>query len=507
MTKGTWTGSASEVKEISNIQRKQDGEEFTCEASNSAGSSRKSVRITVQYGPDFSLASNALGREGTSVSIVATVSANPAPTGLNWKRAGSETVLSTSRTLLIENATREDTGVYVLEATSVRQRDNNRTEEITKNASVHVQIRHGPASASLSPNITMLELDIGSSISRITCTADCLPTCDFKWTQRYRNTQRERSVTAYLDLGKASTEVIGEHTCEAYNNIGGQKYSASVTFQLRVKYAPTIQTVAINQLSNTPFNESAPIRVTAVIRAYPAPNAVTWGIKNDRFANLFKPLTDDSRYYTNRTSDCSYDCESTEVVTLNPPSCIDTGNKYSLYAANEKGNSSVKTTLNRVTITCIPRRVYYSFTYLSCEGEELNMTASFVSVPGPFISWYKQPDNRNYVYYEDFRWSWNTAYYTSRYHVQRVTSLTFGTYMVGAENDRGVSNSRVLVQVNRKSTCAGSVGDSSSSTTLSITTVTNDATSLRTPYRGEVVTRILLSAVMCVVLILVKYYM
>lgn len=83
------------------------------------------------------------------------------------------------------------------------------------------------------------------------------------------------------------------------------------------------------------------------------------------------------------------------------------------------------------------------------------MTASFVSVPGPFITWYKQPDIKNYVYYEDFRGNWNTSYYTSRYHVQIVTSSTFGTYMVGAENSKGVSNLMVLVQINRKPNCTG----------------------------------------------------
>lgn len=55
--------------------------------------------------------------------------------------------------------------------------------------------------------------------------------------------------------------------------------------------APTIQSASINGLSNTPFNDSDVIRITAVIRAYPAPTAVTWGIKNDRFTNPFKPLT------------------------------------------------------------------------------------------------------------------------------------------------------------------------------------------------------------------------
>eukprot|EP00105_Crassostrea_gigas_P042436 XP_019926584.1 PREDICTED: uncharacterized protein LOC105337256 [Crassostrea gigas] len=350
----------------------------------------------------------------------------------------------------------------------------------------------------------MLELDIGSSVPHIVCTADCIPTCDFKWTQHYRNTQRHRSVTANLDLGKATTEVIGDHTCEAYNYIGGQKYSATVTFQLRVQYAPMVQAVSFKQLSNTPFDEIGIIRITAVIRAYPATTAGTWGIKNDRFTNPFKPLTDDSRYYGNRTNDCSYDCESTEVLILNPPSCTDTGNKYSVYAANEKGNSSVKTTLNRVTITCIPRRVYYSFTHLKCEGEELDMTASFVSVPGPFITWYKQPDIKNYVYYEDFRGNWNTSYYTSRYHVQIVTSSTFGTYMVGAENSKGVSNLMVLVQINRKPNCT-EISSSTSTTSSTTIALRSDASNLRLSYRGKIVTRILLYVVTCMVLVQVWY--
>lgn len=113
--------------------------------------------------------------------------------------------------------------------------------------------------------------------------------------------------------------------------------------------------------------------------------------------------------------------------------------------------------ISGLLLSGIPRRVYSSFTHLKCVGEELNMTASFVSVPGPFITWYKMPDDRNHVYYENFRGSWNTPYYTSRYHVQIVTSSTFGIYMVGAENSRGVSNSRVLVQVNRKPNCTGDV--------------------------------------------------
>ena len=66
----------------------------------------------------------------------------------------------------------------------------------------------------------------------------------------------------------------------------------------------------------------------------------------------------DSRYSSSRSLDCTYDCEITEVLTLNAPSCTDTGNKYSLYAENEKGNSTTNTTYYSVSVSCKYSRIF-----------------------------------------------------------------------------------------------------------------------------------------------------
>lgn len=50
-------------------------------------------------------------------------------------------MVSTDKNLFLENATREQAGVYIFEAISVRQRENNATEEVTGNASIIVEVR------------------------------------------------------------------------------------------------------------------------------------------------------------------------------------------------------------------------------------------------------------------------------------------------------------------------------------------------------------------------------
>lgn len=63
-------------------------------------------------------------------------------------------------------------------------------------------------------------------------------------------------------------------------------------------------------------------------------------------------LLPDSRYSVNQSVECSYDCEVTETLTLSSASCTDTGNKFSVYAENEKGNSTVQSVLNSIYVGC-----------------------------------------------------------------------------------------------------------------------------------------------------------
>lgn len=97
--------------------------------------------MIITDGPDISLSWIRTVNEGTSLTIQPYIRGNPEPIKFTWKREGSDAVVSTDKNLLLENATREQAGVYIFEATSVRQRENNATEEVTGNASIIVEVK------------------------------------------------------------------------------------------------------------------------------------------------------------------------------------------------------------------------------------------------------------------------------------------------------------------------------------------------------------------------------
>ncbi|XP_062570195.1 uncharacterized protein LOC134232252 isoform X2 [Saccostrea cucullata] len=471
MTTASWSGGVGQSLVISDIKRNQNGNMFSCSAQNSAGRSYLGVTITVQYGPELNVMSELSYKEGVNATIYGSVSANP-PATLAWRRAGNSTVLSTDGDLFLENVSRDQAGVYVLEATSVKQRGNNTLQEVTRNASTILEVMYGPGSSvGLSPNVTVLEVEQGAVIPRITCVADCVPDCDYQWTREYRNTMWYRS-GATLSLGNATVAEVGIHTCKASNYVRSQRYEQTVTFELRVKYAPEVQSVSLDRFTGNPYNDGSPISVTSVIRAWPSVDSVTWGITNDRFTNQFMPL--DSRYITNRTVNCSYDCEITEVLTLQTPDCTDTGNKFSLYAANEQGNSTIKTSLNLITISCSPRladRDTANQTYRVCEGSPINMSARFISVPGPTLLWYHLPDTTRYVHMDRYN-RFSPVYYTTTYSIQAVYKYMFGSYVVEADNYRGT---RVRAYIELLEDCStGSVPITT--TEAAITTETKTST-------------------------------
>lgn len=88
---------------------------------------------------------------------------------------------------------------------------------------------------SLSPNISVIEFNEGDPVPQITCLAECVPECDFKWNQYYRNTMRHRSINAVLDLGNASSALVGIYMCEAIYDGDQNRIRRNVTFELRVK--------------------------------------------------------------------------------------------------------------------------------------------------------------------------------------------------------------------------------------------------------------------------------
>lgn len=458
MASAVWSGRGSDQLVIINMPRHLSSTDFFCEAQNSVARSSIQVKLVIQYGPEFSTFSTMWVKEGKNFTVEAYIIANPHPMKISWRKEGSIKLLSRNLKLSLQNIRREQAGVYVVEATSLRMRENNTTEEVTGNTTVNVVVKYGPGdSVKLSPNLTTFEVDAGETVPPIACSAECEPACRYIWVQYYKtNTYRYRASTAVLNLGNASSSDVGIYMCRASNNVIGDNFEGNVTFELRVKYAPEIKSVTLNGYTGNPYSESVPITVTSIIRTYP--NAtITWGISHEKSLSSFLPL--DSRYSANQTMTCTYDCEITAILTVFPPLCTDTGNKYSVYATNRKGNSTIKTTHYSNTIACTPRlanNAPMNQTYRTCEGAELNMTASFVSVPGPFISWYLLPNTRKYVHHLEGRvgpGTYTKVFYKTNYHIPVMYRHLFGTYLVEANNFRG-SIAKTYIRVLKNSSCS-----------------------------------------------------
>ncbi|XP_078322939.1 uncharacterized protein LOC111122672 [Crassostrea virginica] len=290
---GFWKGKGSRHLVITNIKKDQNQQEYTCSATNSAGTSNRNIRLSVQYGPDFEIDSSVFGTEGNNLTISPVVSGNPIPSNFTWRKLGSNTVLSTSKNLMLGQLSKGDEGVYVLEATSARIRENNTTEEVTRNVSVFARIgckkmniieltTYAPKKVRLYPNITLTHLDAGTPVPVVNCSGDCSPRCDFQWTRHYRNTTTPISSNSILDLGNATGRMPGIYVCEGSILLDGKKQAASASFELRVNYAPEVYSIEINGFSKGGFKESDTITVTAVIRSFPLLSNVSFGTSNDK---------------------------------------------------------------------------------------------------------------------------------------------------------------------------------------------------------------------------------
>lgn len=93
-------------------------------------------------------------------------------------------------------------------------------------------------------------------------------------------------------------------------------------------------------------------------------------------------------------------------------------------------------------------------TYRICEGAELNMSVTFVSVPGPFMGWYDLPDTSRFIHSKDDRGNYRQVYFTTSYYIPTVYRYMFGTYLVQADNFRGPS-AETYIQVVQDSSCSG----------------------------------------------------
>ena len=96
-------------------------------------------------------------------------------------------------------------------------------------------------------------------------------------------------------------------------------------------------------------------------------------------------------------------------------------------------------------------------TYRTYEGAELNITVTFVTIPGPFMAWYHLSNTKRYVHYTEGRGAgYSKTYHTTTYRIPYVTRYTFGTYFVDADYSNENPDSRAYIRVERDPSCKDS---------------------------------------------------
>ncbi|XP_063410191.1 hemicentin-1-like isoform X2 [Mytilus trossulus] len=425
------SGSNTASLIIPDIKTRHDNDFFYCSSSNSAGYSEITIRLDVQYGPYISYGSRSYVEEGRNVTVECRVASNP-PATVWWEKEGDNSTLYNGNMLDLTSANRDQGGTYICYAASYMKSESGITK-VLSNETFVVDVQYGPGSSiRLSPNITSIELDVGTQVPVIRCIADCNPECQYTWyfTSGMVKTGSE------LNLGNASSYWhIGEVKCKAENDVSRTKYTAYINFTMYIRYPPSIEKVDINlywykEGSEIWYKEGSEIIVTCDVKSYPQAN-ITW------YRNNMEVITPDT-YYTNETTTCQYDCSTKSVLTIEHAECLDHRSHYTCQAENIMGKT-VMESLNRVSIQCHARPAHdnvYNFTLREEEG--INLTANYLSIPTPNVYWYfrRTPTSTNNrsVYVDSSYGGQENFYYISQYEIKDIRSSDFGQYLAVAIN-------------------------------------------------------------------------
>ncbi|XP_076086632.1 protein turtle homolog B-like isoform X2 [Mytilus galloprovincialis] len=432
-TSGTTTASLI----IPDIKYHHDRDYFTCSSSNSAGYTGITIRLDVQYGPHISYGRSYYLEEGGNITVECRVESNP-PATVWWEKEGDNSTRYNGNMLDLTSANRDQGGSYICFAASDRKYESGITE-VLSNRTFVVDVQYGPGSSiRLSPNITSIELDTGTQVPVIKCIADCNPECQYTWyfTSGMIKTGSE------LNLGNASSYWhIGEVKCKAQNNVFRTEYTTYINFTMYIRHPPSIDKVDINSINW--YSEGSEIRVTCDVKSYPQAN-ITW------YRNNMEVITPDS-YYTNETTTCQYDCSTKGVLTIEHAECLDHRSHYTCKAENIMGKT-VMESLNRVSIQCYARPAHdnvYNFTLR--EGEGINLTANYISIPTPNVNWYfkRTPTSKNRrVYLDSSYGGQDNFYYISQYEIKDIRSYDFGQYLAVANSYVGnVTDSTIIFNI------------------------------------------------------------
>ncbi|KAM9325336.1 hemicentin-2 [Gastrophryne carolinensis] len=367
---GLITGLHGETLTLKEVEA-EDAGEYTCVATNDAGTSSDVIQVEVGIPPQFvDFPLDAEVDVGESVKLLCSAEGSPVPT-VSWSRQDEGPVLPSgtteiiddlgSNTIHIKNAMPEDTGVYVCEA-------RNAFGWVQAEILLTVTGLVVPQVAEAPPEITVLE---GSSVS-LPCTViagNPLPVQ--RWVKDSAPLQflwrHSIDEAGGLHIEPAMREDTGSYVCELSNAAGSTNHSVF----LNVNVAPTILPGSTEYTTR----EGNPVTLLCNSKGHPQPT-VTW-TKGEETV-----LIDNSHYQVNKDGS----------LFIESPTGSDS-DYYTCSASNQVG------TISRVSHLLVHTKPTISFNgsydlsapipMVAALGAEIILSCDVQGVPSPTISWRK----------------------------------------------------------------------------------------------------------------------
>ncbi|XP_041373940.1 hemicentin-2-like isoform X2 [Gigantopelta aegis] len=268
-TLGNQQISATSLLKLTNINRSQTGNVYTCTANNSLipKSKTKQFTPTVYYGPDrvqLNSTSPLTVKEGDDVDVSCGATNCSPSCSFMWQFKSP--IEPSSSVLSLNNIQRSSAGDYTCTA-----RNTNTQKSLDKTITLDVQYQSSITSLTLNTNSTKVTVDeLTPMILR--CEVDSNPGSHIKLTM---NSQTLREVTNSKQIEYTWNEAgclnTGHYTCEAGNNI---KSVVRESVQLVVRCSPRLQHgVLVHKQYVAPVGGDVTMKISVI--ANPTPT-FTW---------------------------------------------------------------------------------------------------------------------------------------------------------------------------------------------------------------------------------------
>ncbi|KAJ8307740.1 hypothetical protein KUTeg_014711 [Tegillarca granosa] len=158
---------------------KNSGGNYTCTASNTAGTITTSKVVIVQYGPEIQRFTKQQPVEGSRFVLSCYVSGKPVPTSQQiwWTRQNDNTYRRQGNKYVIDNIQKEQSGTYTCHAQNTLTPSGQSSINKTETQDVEVDVLYGPTIDPVAP-----QKFIAGRYASVSCNVSSYPVADITWT-------------------------------------------------------------------------------------------------------------------------------------------------------------------------------------------------------------------------------------------------------------------------------------------------------------------------------------